>query len=86
LNAGPASQRRGCGGCIGSCTTGAGIGLDYRFAIADKYSINPYLMTSGKTSSNISGSYGRQICRVPRQHGVSLELASRRALARQRKH
>ena len=55
LNAGLASHNRDCGGCIGSSTTGLSIGLDYQFALSNKFSISPFLMTSGETSSNVSG-------------------------------
>jgi hypothetical protein len=55
LNAGLASHSRDCGGCIGSSTNGLSIGLDYQFALSDKFSISPFLMTSGETNSNLSG-------------------------------
>jgi hypothetical protein len=56
LNAGLVSHSRDCGGCLGSSTSGLSIGLDYQFALSDKLSISPFLMTSGETSSNVSGS------------------------------
>jgi hypothetical protein len=55
LNAGLVSHSRDCGGCAGSNTSGLSLGLDYQFALSDKLSISPFLMTSGETSSNVSG-------------------------------
>jgi hypothetical protein len=55
LNAGLASHNRDCGGCIGSSTSGLSIGLDYQFALSDKFSISPFLMSSGETNRNVSG-------------------------------
>lgn len=55
LNAGLVGHSRDCGGCAGSNTSGLSIGLDYQFALSDKLSISPFLMTSGETSSNVSG-------------------------------
>jgi len=55
LNAGLASHNRDCNGCAGSSTSGLSLGLDYQFALSDKLSISPFLMTSGETSSNVSG-------------------------------
>jgi hypothetical protein len=55
LNAGLASHSRDCGGCAGSNTSGLSLGLDYQFALSDKLSISPFLMTSAETSSNVSG-------------------------------
>jgi len=55
LNAGLASHNRDCNGCAGSSTSGLSLGLDYQFALSDKLSISPFLMTSGETSSNASG-------------------------------
>jgi hypothetical protein len=55
LNAGLVGHNRDCGGCLGSSTTGVSIGLDYQFALSDKFSISPFLMTSGETNSNLSG-------------------------------
>lgn len=55
LNAGLASHSRDCGGCAGSSTSGLSIGLDYQFALSDKFSVNPFLMSSGESSSNLPG-------------------------------
>lgn len=55
LNAGLVSHSRDCGGCAGSSTSGLSLGMDYQFALSDKLSISPFLMTSGETSSNTSG-------------------------------
>ena len=55
LNAGLVSHSRDCGGCVGSSTSGLSLGLDYQFALSDKISISPFLMTSSETSSNVSG-------------------------------
>jgi hypothetical protein len=55
LNAGLASHSRDCGGCAGSSTSGLSIGLDYQFALSDKFSLSPFLMSSGETSSAVSG-------------------------------
>lgn len=55
LNAGLVGHSRDCGGCAGSNTSGLSLGLDYQFALSDKLSISPFLMTSGETSSNVSG-------------------------------
>lgn len=54
LNAGYANHSRDCGGCAGSNTSGLSIGLDYQFSLSDKFSINPFLMSSSETSSNVS--------------------------------
>lgn len=55
VNAGLVSHSRDCGGCLGSSTSGLSLGLDYQFALSDKLSISPFLMTSAETSSNVSG-------------------------------
>lgn len=55
LNAGLVSHSRDCGGCAGSSTSGLSIGLDYQFALSDNWSVSPFLMTSGETSKNVSG-------------------------------
>lgn len=55
LNAGLVSHSRDCGGCAGSSTSGLSLGLDYQFALSNKLSISPFLMTSGETSKNVSG-------------------------------
>jgi len=55
LNAGLVSHRRDCGGCAGSDTSGVSIGIDYQIALSDRLSLSPFLMTSGETSSNVSG-------------------------------
>lgn len=55
LNAGLASHSRDCGGCLASSTSGLSLGLDYQFALSDKVSLSPFLMTSGESSSNLSG-------------------------------
>jgi hypothetical protein len=54
LNAGLASHNRDCG-CVASSTSGLSLGLDYQFALSDNLSISPFLMTSGETNSNVSG-------------------------------
>lgn len=54
LNAGLANHSRGCNGCAASSTSGLSLGLDYQFALSDKLSISPFLMSSGETSSNVS--------------------------------
>jgi hypothetical protein len=54
LNAGLASHSRDCGGCAGSSTSGLSIGLDYQFALSDKFSLSPFLMTSAESTS-VSG-------------------------------
>ena len=54
LNAGVASHNRECGGCIGSSTSGLSLGIDYQFALSDKWSISPFLMTSGESVKNVS--------------------------------
>jgi len=51
LNGGLASHSRDCGGCTANSTSGVSIGLDYQFAVSDKMSISPFLMSSGETSS-----------------------------------
>lgn len=55
LNGGLVSHSRDCGGCAGSSSSGLSIGVDYQFALSDKLSISPFLMSSGETSSNVSG-------------------------------
>lgn len=55
LNAGLASHSRDCGGCAASSTSGLSLGLDYQFAVSDQLSISPFLMSSGETSSQVSG-------------------------------
>lgn len=55
VNAGTASHSRDCGGCIASSTSGLSLGLDYQIALSDTLSINPFLMSSGETNSNVSG-------------------------------
>jgi Outer membrane protein beta-barrel domain len=55
LNAGLASHNRDCNGCTGSSTSGLSLGMDYQFALSDKFSISPFLMTSSESSSNVSG-------------------------------
>jgi len=55
LNAGTASHNRDCGGCTGSSTSGLSLGMDYQFALSDKFSLSPFLMTSSESSSNVSG-------------------------------
>jgi hypothetical protein len=54
FNAGLANHSGDCGGCAGSSTSGLSVGLDYQFALTDKLSINPFLMTSEETNSDIS--------------------------------
>lgn len=61
LNAGLASHNRDCGGCAGSSTSGLSLGLDYQFALSDKWSISPFLMSSGESSSNATGTVGHGI-------------------------
>lgn len=56
LNAGLASHNRDCGGCAGSSSSGVSIGGDYQFALSDKFSLSPFLMSSGERNSNVSGS------------------------------
>lgn len=56
LNAGLASHNRTCGvGCAATSTSGLSLGLDYQFALSDKFSISPFLMTSSESVKNISG-------------------------------
>lgn len=55
LNAGVSSHSRDCGVCAGSSTSGLSIGADYQFALSDTLSISPFLMSSGETASNTSG-------------------------------
>jgi hypothetical protein len=56
LNAGLASHsmQDQCGSCASYSSTGVSLGLDYQFALSDKFSINPFLMTSGESAS-VSG-------------------------------
>jgi hypothetical protein len=54
LNAGLASHTRDCGGCTASSSSGLSLGLDYQFALSDKLSISPFLMSSGESTS-VSG-------------------------------
>jgi hypothetical protein len=53
LNAGLASHSRDCGGCTATDTTGLSIGMDYQFALSDKLSVSPFLMSSAE-STNVS--------------------------------
>ena len=55
LNAGLASHSRDCNGCTGSSTSGVSLGLDYQFALSNKFSISPFLMSSSESNSNVSG-------------------------------
>ena len=54
LNAGLAGHSRDCGGCLVDSTSGLSLGLDYQFAVSDNFSISPFLMTSGESTS-VSG-------------------------------
>ncbi|MGB9092794.1 MAG: hypothetical protein WCB93_01620 [Gallionella sp.] len=63
LNAGLSSHTMEdqCSFCISYNSSGLSLGLDYQFALSDKLSINPFLMTSGESTS-ISG--------VTASHGI----------------
>lgn len=67
LNAGLASHSRDCNGCAGSSTSGLSLGVDYQFALTDKFSISPFLMSSSESSQNVSdttvshGIFGAQL-------------------------
>ena len=56
LNGGLANHSRDCGpGCTASSTSGLSLGIDYQFALSNNLSLSPFLMSSGETSSNVSG-------------------------------
>jgi hypothetical protein len=63
LNAGLASHtmKDQCAFCSSYNTSGLSLGLDYQFALSDKLSINPFLMSSAE-STNTSG--------VTASHGI----------------
>jgi hypothetical protein len=54
LNAGLVSHtmKDQCTFCSSYNTSGLSIGLDYQFALSDKLSLSPFLMTSGESTSN----------------------------------
>lgn len=55
LNAGLASHSRSCGvGCTATSTSGLSLGLDYQFALSDKFSVSPFLMSSSESVKNSS--------------------------------
>ncbi len=56
LNAGLASHSMEdqCASCTSYSSSGVSLGLDYQFALSDKFSISPFLMTSGESTS-VSG-------------------------------
>lgn len=56
LNAGLASHslEDQCASCGSYSSSGLSLGLDYQFALSDKFSISPFLMTSGESTS-VSG-------------------------------
>jgi hypothetical protein len=56
LNAGLASHsmQDQCSYCSSYSSTGLSLGLDYQFALSDKFSISPFLMTSAESTS-VSG-------------------------------
>jgi len=64
LNAGLAShtmQDQCTGICSSYDTSGLSVGLDYQFAISDKFSISPFLMSSAESTSNSAVSAGHGI-------------------------
>jgi hypothetical protein len=56
LNAGLVSHNMEdqCASCGSYSSSGLSLGLDYQFALSDRFSISPFLMTSGE-STNVSG-------------------------------
>lgn len=56
LNAGLASHSMEdqCAFCTSYSSSGLSLGLDYQFALSDKFSISPFLMSSGESTS-VSG-------------------------------
>ena len=56
LNAGlvSSSMQDQCTSCSSYSSSGLSLGLDYQFALSDRFSISPFLMTSGESTS-VSG-------------------------------
>jgi len=60
-NIGSVSHNRTCSAGCATKTSGVSLGLDYQFALSDKFSINPFLMTSSESVqgfSTITASHG----------------------------